>query len=220
MGASWAARALCGAAGVVVATQPIAPTYPLCLHIHTHTQVAASAADVAAAADITFAMLSDPEAALAVAQDVARGLAPGKGYVDVSTVDAATSRAVAAAARAAGAAFLEAPVSGSKGPAEQGQLIFLAAGDRALFDAAAGPLDAMGKRSFYLGDVGAGAHMKLVVNMVMGSMMAAFAEGLSLAEGLGLERQDLLDVVALGAIASPMFALKGPNMAKVEGRAG
>jgi 3-hydroxyisobutyrate dehydrogenase-like beta-hydroxyacid dehydrogenase len=56
------------------------------------------------------------------------GMAPGKGYVDVSTVDAATSAAVAAAVRAAGALFLEAPVSGSKGPAEQGQLIFLTAG--------------------------------------------------------------------------------------------
>jgi 3-hydroxyisobutyrate dehydrogenase-like beta-hydroxyacid dehydrogenase len=95
------------------------------------------------------------------------GLGPGKGYVDVSTVDAATSREVAALASAAGAAFLEAPVSGSKGPAEQGQLIFLCAGDRPLFDAAAAPLDVMGKRAFYLGDVGAGAHMKLVVNMVM-----------------------------------------------------
>ncbi len=46
-------------------------------------------------------------------------------------------------------------------------------------------------------------------------MMAAFAEGLALARGLGLEQQDVLDVVALGAINAPMFALKGPAMAKV-----
>lgn len=56
------------------------------------------------------------------------------------------------------------------------------AGDKALFDAAAGPLDVMGKAKFYLGEVGAGAKMKLVVNAIMGTMMAAFAEGLSLAE--------------------------------------
>ncbi len=56
------------------------------------------------------------------------GMAPGKGYVDVSTVDAATSARIAAAVRAKGGAFLEAPVSGSKGPAEQGTLIFLTAG--------------------------------------------------------------------------------------------
>jgi 3-hydroxyisobutyrate dehydrogenase-like beta-hydroxyacid dehydrogenase len=57
-----------------------------------------------------------------------------------------------------------------------------AAGDKALYDAAAGPLDVMGKASFFLGEVGAGANMKLVVNAVMGSMMAAFAEGMSLAD--------------------------------------
>jgi 3-hydroxyisobutyrate dehydrogenase-like beta-hydroxyacid dehydrogenase len=56
------------------------------------------------------------------------------------------------------------------------------AGDQALFEAAAGPLDVMGKASFFLGEVGAGANMKLVVNAVMGSMMAAFAEGMSLAD--------------------------------------
>ncbi len=58
----------------------------------------------------------------------AAGMAAGKGYVDVSTVDAATSQQIAAAVRAAGGLFLEAPVSGSKGPAEQGALIFLTGG--------------------------------------------------------------------------------------------
>ncbi|KXZ52284.1 hypothetical protein GPECTOR_10g916 [Gonium pectorale] len=148
-------------------------------------KVASSPREVAAAATYTFAMLSDPEAALDVAMrpdGVVAGLAPGKGYVDVSTVDAGTSQAVAAAVRAAGGAFLEAPVSGSKGPAEQGKLIFLTAGDEALYHAVAAPLDAMGKARFFLGAEGAGANMKLVVNMVMGSMMTSFAEGLALAD--------------------------------------
>jgi glyoxylate/succinic semialdehyde reductase len=59
---------------------------------------------------------------------VVSGMGPGKGYIDVSTVDAATSQEIGAAVHDRGGAFLEAPVSGSKGPAEQGQLIFLAAG--------------------------------------------------------------------------------------------
>ena len=63
--------------------------------------------------------------------------------------------------------------------------VHLAVGDQSLYEAAAGPLDVMGKAKFFLGDVGAGAHMKLVVNMVMGSMMAAFAEGLVLADQVG-----------------------------------
>ncbi len=56
--------------------------------------------------------------------------------------------------------------------------------------------------------VGNGANMKLVVNMMMGSYMAASAEGLSLAEAVGLSPQDLIKVVGLAAIATPMFALK------------
>jgi 3-hydroxyisobutyrate dehydrogenase-like beta-hydroxyacid dehydrogenase len=59
--------------------------------------------------------------------------------------------------------------------------------------------------------VGNGANMKLVVNMMMGSFMASCAEGLSLAQAVGLKQQDLIDVVALGTIATPMFALKVCN---------
>lgn len=65
----------------------------------------------------------------------------------------------------------QAPVSGSKKPAIDGQLIILAAGDKSLFDDSAAAFGVMGKRSLHLGDVGAGARMKLVVNMIMGSMM-------------------------------------------------
>jgi len=134
--------------------------------------------------------------------------------VDVSTVDAGTSQAAAAIIRATGAEFLEAPVSGSKAPAEQGALIFMAAGDKALYDRVTGPLDVMGKAHFFLGEVGAGAKMKLVVNMVMGSMMASFSEGLSLTEKADLDPAVMLQVISLGAINAPMFALKGPNMIK------
>lgn len=132
----------------------------------------------------------------------------------MSTVDAATSKRIAAAVRDAGGAFLEAPVSGSKGPAQQGQLVFLTAGDEEAFTAAQPLLDVMGKASFFLGDVGAGAHMKLVVNMIMGSMMSALAEGLVLSEMTGLRQEDVVEVLGLGAMACPMFALKGPAMAE------
>lgn len=178
-------------------------------------QVASTPAEVAATCDITIAMLADPQACLDVAfgeNGIAAGMSAGKGYVDVSTVDAATAARVAEAVRAKGALFLEAPVSGSKGPAEQGQLVFLTAGDEELFHAAAPLLDIMGKASFFLGEVGAGARMKLVVNMVMGSMMSALAEGITLAESSGLEEEKLIEILGLGAMACPMFALKGPAM--------
>ena len=96
------------------------------------------------------------------------GLKPGAGYVDVSTVDAQTAAEVGRTIHAAGGRFLEAPVSGSKGPAEQGALIFLAAGDEDLYERAGPALDVMGKAKFLLDGVpGAGARMKLVVNAML-----------------------------------------------------
>ncbi|KEH39511.1 glyoxylate/succinic semialdehyde reductase [Medicago truncatula] len=127
--------------------------------------------EVAASCDLTFAMLADPQSAVDVAcgkHGVANGIGPGKGYVDVSTVDVDTSKLINGHIKSTGALFLEAPVSGSKKPAEDGQLIFLTAGDRNLYETVAPFLDIMGKSKFYLGDVGNGAAMKLVVNMIMG----------------------------------------------------
>lgn len=93
-------------------------------------------------------------------------------YVDVSTVDEATSQRIASLVTGKGGVFLEAPVSGSKKPAIDGQLIFLCGGDQALYEKCSEAFDIMGKRAFYLGDVGAGARMKLVVNMVTPPMRA------------------------------------------------
>ena len=73
----------------------------------------------------------------------------------------------------------------------------------------------MGKKTFYLGEeVGLGAKLKLAANALMGTLMASLAEQLSLAAASGLKPSDLLDVVSLGAMAAPMFALKGPAMAE------
>ena len=179
----------------------------------------ATAAEVVAANDITFAMLSTPEAALAVSAEVVKGIqSPGskcKGYVDFSTVDAKTSKTIADAVTAAGCRFLESPVSGSKKPAMDGQLINLCAGDKSLFDELHdGPLSIVGKKSFFLGaSVGLGAKMKLAVNATMGAMMAAFAENLNLVGKCGLEKSDMLEILSLGAMNNPMFTLKGPAMA-------
>ncbi|XP_057797167.1 glyoxylate/succinic semialdehyde reductase 2, chloroplastic isoform X2 [Salvia miltiorrhiza] len=173
--------------------------------------------EVAASCDVTFAMLADPESAVDVAcgkQGAASGMSPGKGYVDVSTVDGPTSKLISARIKSTGALFLEAPVSGSKKPAEDGKLIFLTAGDKSLYEIAAPYLDLMGKSRFYLGDVGNGAAMKLVVNMIMGSMMASFSEGLLLSEKVGLDPSVLVEVISEGAISAPMYSMKGPSMVK------
>lgn len=176
-------------------------------------KVVATPAAVAQAADYTFAMLSDDAAARAVLEGpegICAGIS-GKGYVDASTLSTAAAIENGELVRQAGGLFVEAPVSGSKAPAEQGQLIFLAAGDRELYNAVAAPLEVMGKAKFFLGsEVGAGTRMKLVANMMMGTMMATLAEGIHLAEKSDLSAEVLLEVVSLGAMANPMFALKVP----------
>ncbi|OAY32950.1 glyoxylate/succinic semialdehyde reductase 1 [Manihot esculenta] len=166
---------------------------------------------------LIIAMLSDPAATLLVVFDkdgVLEEICSGKGYIDMSTVDPETSTKISQAITAKGGSFLEAPVSGSKQPAEAGQLVILAAGHKALYDLAIPAFDVMGKKSFFLGEIGNGAKMKLVVNMIMGSMMNAFSEGLVLAERSGLNPSNLLDVLDLGGIANPMFRGKGPGMLK------
>ncbi|MBU1568674.1 MAG: NAD(P)-dependent oxidoreductase [Proteobacteria bacterium] len=174
-----------------------------------------SPAEVIAQCDITFAMVSDPTAAASLVFDIGgvlEGISQGKSYIDVSTVNPATARQIAAAIKAKGGRFLEAPVSGSKKPAEDGALVFLCSGDESLYHEAAPALQIMGKKSFYFNEIGQGAQMKLVINMIMGTMMTAFGEGLALGEKAGLNMADVLDVLAQGAIDNPMFRLKGPQM--------
>ncbi len=175
-------------------------------------KLAASPAQLVDECSITFAMLADPAAAEEVCfgvRGVLRGMSHGKGYVDMSTIDAATSQRIAEAVTDAGGRFLEAPVSGSKKPAEEGTLIFLAAGDSSLFEEAMPCFEKMGKKILYLGAVGNGAWMKLTVNMIMGGMMTIFCEGLALGTKAGLDASDILDVIGAGAMANSMFDLKG-----------
>jgi 3-hydroxyisobutyrate dehydrogenase-like beta-hydroxyacid dehydrogenase len=175
----------------------------------------ASPAEVVDTTDVTFAMLADPAAAESVffrPDGVFEGMKPGKAFVDFSTVDEFTSRNIAQAVTEAGGRFLEAPVSGSKQPAENGQLIILAAGDRTLFQQLEPAFSALAKKSVFLGEVGQGARMKLVVNMIMGGMMGAFCEGLALGEKCGLNADGVVEILQAGAMSNPMFAGKGAQI--------
>jgi len=178
--------------------------------------VAETPAAVLAKCDLVYCMLSTPDAVKSVYEmegGILAGVCAGKKIVDCATLAAEDMVRLSAQVSERGGTFLEAPVSGTKGPAHAGQLIFLCAGDEALFnEVLPTDLEAMGKASFFFGAAGSGARMKLVVNMIMGSMMAAFGEGLSLCEASGLDSEKLLEVLQLGAMANPMFKIKGPLM--------
>ena len=170
---------------------------------------------IAETCDITFTIVSDPAAALAICkgpEGVLAGIGEGRSYIDMSTVDDETSQTISALITKAGGRFLEAPVSGTKKPAEDGTLIILAAGDKSLYDEALPAFEIMGKMSPYLGEIGQGAKMKLVVNMMMGGMLSIFSEGMSLGLKANLDGQQLLDIIDAGAMANPMFKVKGPML--------
>lgn len=176
---------------------------------------AESAEAVTAICDLTFVMLADPAAARDVCfgpQGALAGIGEGRGYVDMSTVDEETAKEIGFAMSTAGGRFLEAPVSGSKKPAIDGTLIIISAGDESLYKDATPAFEKMGKMTLFLEKVGQGARMKLVVNMIMGSMMAALSEGVALCEKSGLNGEQLLDVLSNGALASPMVKGKVPIM--------
>jgi len=180
-------------------------------------KIASSPREVAEASDIVFAMMATPSAVESVRDGndgIVAGLKPGKGYVDMSTIDVETSQESARLAKEKGALFLEAPVAGSRKPAEDGLLTIMAAGDRELYDRSLPALERMGKKILFLGDAGNGARMKLANNLVMGGMMAAFSEGMALASASGLNLSQLLDVLDSGALTNPMFRLKGAAIAE------
>jgi 3-hydroxyisobutyrate dehydrogenase-like beta-hydroxyacid dehydrogenase len=159
-----------------------------------------------------FACVSDPAAArdLVLGEDgLVKYFNKEKAFIDMSTVDEHTVKDINAAITQTGGRYMEAPVSGSKVPAEQGTLLILCGGEKALFDECKSCFDAMGKEAYYLGDVGQGARMKLVVNAVMGAHMAALSEGIQLAKKSNLDCDVLHDVLCKGALSSPLVQGKG-----------
>uniref|UniRef100_A0A8L2Q224 Cytokine-like nuclear factor N-PAC n=1 Tax=Rattus norvegicus TaxID=10116 RepID=A0A8L2Q224_RAT len=143
---------------------------------------------------------------------VLQGIRPGKCYVDMSTVDADTVTELAQVIVSRGGRFLEAPVSGNQQLSNDGMLVILAAGDRGLYEDCSSCFQAMGKTSFFLGEVGNAAKMMLIVNMVQGSFMATIAEGLTLAQVTGQSQQTLLDILNQGQLASIFLDQKCQNI--------
>jgi 3-hydroxyisobutyrate dehydrogenase-like beta-hydroxyacid dehydrogenase len=178
--------------------------------------VAPSPRVAAEGSDIVIAMMATPGAVVSVRDGgagIIAGLTPGKGYVDMSTVDADTSLESSRLAHEKGALFLEAPVAGSRKPAEDATLTIMAAGDQQLYETSRPVLEQMGKKILFLGEAGNAARMKLANNVVMCGMLTALCEGVALASGSGLDTSLLLEILDAGAVANPMFRLKGAQIA-------
>ncbi|WP_300155644.1 NAD(P)-dependent oxidoreductase [Solidesulfovibrio sp.] len=176
-------------------------------------RIAATPAEAAAFGETTICMLTGPEACQAVLfgpDGAAKSLGPGKTLVNMSTISPAYAREAATKVQATGADYVDAPVSGSKKPAEEGTLVILAGGDEATIAAVEPVLLCMGKQVARCGEVGMGSTMKITVNVLLGAMVASLAETLRLGETLGLSREALLDVVLAGSMSNTLFRLKDP----------
>jgi 3-hydroxyisobutyrate dehydrogenase len=128
------------------------------------------------------------------AEGILAAAMPGTLFIDCSTIDVTTARDVAAAAASAGAAMVDAPVSGGVGGAAAGTLTFMVGGREDAFARAAPILRAMGKAVVHAGGSGNGQAAKICNNMILGVSMIAVCEAFVLADKLGLDRQKLFEI--------------------------
>lgn len=178
-------------------------------------QATGSPAELARFADVLVLMLTGPEACDEVlfgtstsADNAAQSLGPGKIVVNMSTVPPAYSRELSERLGATGAEFVDAPVAGSRMPAEQAQLVILAGGEAGVLDRLEPLFSAMGKSVVRCGPAGAGSMMKMANNLLLGVMVAGLSEMLDLGVRGGLDRNQLVDVVLAGPMACDLFRLK------------
>jgi 3-hydroxyisobutyrate dehydrogenase len=160
---------------------------------------AASAAAAAGESDLVVTMLpsvSHVDAAYLGPRGVLDGMAVGRLCVDMSTIDPATSQRVAARLRERGVRFIDAPVSGGVGGAEDGTLAIMVGGDPGDLEEARPVLLAMGKHVVHVGGVGAGEVAKLCNNLIAGVATVAVSEAFRIAEGFGVDARVLTDVIA------------------------
>lgn len=158
--------------------------------------MAESAVAAAQGADVVITMLPNGQILRAVAADIIPAMSEGAAFVDCSTVDVDSAKAVAQQAETAGLLAVDAPVSGGIGGASAGTLTFMAGGSEAAFGKAAPLFDIMGQKAVHCGDSGAGQSAKICNNMILGVTMIATCEAFALADKLGLDRQKMFDVVS------------------------
>jgi 3-hydroxyisobutyrate dehydrogenase/glyoxylate/succinic semialdehyde reductase len=174
-------------------------------------QWAATPAELARKVDVLFTMLTTPEAvqSLAAEEDgFLEAMPQGALWVDCSTVHPGFARGMATVAGACGVRFLDAPVAGTKGPAASGDLVFLVGGKAADLEQVRPLLDCMGKKIQHMGSVGQGASMKMLINLMLGSAMAAYSEAMVLGEALGFSKTTVAEVLLNAPVAAPFLKMK------------
>src|ERR1700689_2058617 len=183
-------------------------------------EVAETAAAAARRAAIVVTMVTDADAVLSIARDqgMLAALAPGAIWAQMSTIGVAgTDQVVAmAGAQRPDVMLLDAPVSGSKDPADHGKLTIFASGPDETHARVAPLFDALGQRTIWVGEAGAGTRLKLVNNAWLAFAAEAVAASVALAGRLGLETETVVDALGGGPLVSTWQAAKLRRIAEGE----
>jgi len=187
--------------------------------IESGAKWAESAAETAKEADILITMLSEPEAVSAMAfgeKGFLSVLKEGSLWIDSSTVNPYYTGEMTQMASEKNIRFIDAPVAGSKAPAEKGELLFLVGGADQNVKEAAPLFDVMGKKYIHIGENGKGTSLKMVFNLLLGQAMHSFGEALKLGESLHLEEKMLFDILLESPVVAPFVKLKRHKMENKE----
>jgi 3-hydroxyisobutyrate dehydrogenase len=180
---------------------------------HDGARVAGDVASAVSGADVVLTMLFDADAVAAVMEQALPAVDRSTVWVQASTVGLDGTARLAELAKRHGIGFIDAPVLGTRKPAEEGALTVLAAGPEQLREAAAPVFDAIGSRVVWVGErAGDGHRLKLTANSWVLSVVGATAQAVSLAQGLGLNPQLFLDVISGGPLDCAYTQLKGKAM--------
>ena len=173
-------------------------------------------ADVARKVTILFTMLSKPDAVAEVALLGKYGflshLPRNAIWVDCSTVNPSFSKLMATEAKGRKVRFLDAPVAGSRDPAEHAQLVFFVGGAESDVYEVKPLLDAMGKAVIHVGGHGMGSSMKMVNNLILAQAMVAFSEAMILGESLGICKETLFHTLLGSPVVAPFLSHKKMKM--------
>ncbi|MFS4090973.1 NAD(P)-dependent oxidoreductase [Streptomyces sp. AF1A] len=178
-------------------------------------EVAADAGEVFARAEVVLLMLADEAAVDAVlgrGTPAAAARVAGRTVVHMGTTSPQYSRALEADVRAAGGRYVEAPVSGSRVPAEEGRLVAMLAGEEAAIEVVRPLLAPMCQETFVCGAAPGALLMKLAVNLFLITQVTGLTEAYHFAERQGLDRRLFLDVLDAGPMASAVSRMKAPKL--------
>jgi 3-hydroxyisobutyrate dehydrogenase len=175
--------------------------------------VAASPAQATEGVEFMITMLSDT---VAVEEGELSALGEGGVWIQASTLGIEGSVRLAEMASQHGVAYVDAPVLGTRQPAEQGQLIVLASGPEGVRERCTPLFDAIGSRTLWLGEAGAGTRLKLVVNNWIVGLVGVLAETVAFARGIGVEPERFLQTIEGGPLGLPYAPIKGNMMIEDE----